>query len=915
MVTGSGIAARQIQNYLARQHLQAGRSAWLAPAVLTFRDWATDLWRRNLDDGSRQLLTPWQVDALWRRVIDESGAGLQGLPGYRHLSAWAREASQRRRDWNVGLDDMRAFRDDPDCRALLGWERAYREALDDAGWLDPGDAVDALAARVPSPDGNGSASALWADLTLTPIQSRLAERLQTAGFKCSDWAPPACNRRCRRIQLADASEEAGVAATWASARLAHQPGQRLALVLPGLEARRDEFVGALEEAVDPGSFRLGDQTGQRKIVCLQGQPTAMDHPMIGAAMNALELFGGRGDFRALSRWLRSPYFGAADNVDARCMLETQLRSHISSQMTFLDAFRSGGLAARIRAALPALADELEAAASGAHQRRATPTTWVTVWRKLLDGLDWGGQDSTAPDDWESALNDLVLLTPILGRLDLSDALAELERILGRPQRLGAVPVHGIFLLASLEDVGPGYDAAWVGGLTDTQWPQASQPIPLLPSTLQRRHGMPWATPAAALEQSRTAIQRLVDRVPEVILSSPESVHEHSVQPSPLILAWPRATEADLLGARPHRSGQMEPGESRLETPADPPADRCRPHRTLTGSDESRLETLADPVPPVEARKLRGGIGTLSTQSTCPLRAFIESRLIAKSLETVQPGLDARQRGIAAHAAVRRLFGGLPDQRELLSWSTEDRTRRIDRSCRLSLRGLFGVAENRMGALFELELARLRSLLARLLELESARTPFRVIAVERAIDVAVAGLEIRGRLDRIDELAPDGPLAVIDYKTGTRNNPGDWLKERPRDLQLPFYAAFLQADVEAVVIAVLNSARPEYKGFWPVGGRFPGRTAKLPPDLSCRTLRDRWRTRIEHLAREFADGDGRIFRKEIRQAEGGIAPLTRIHECTALARTADPRARRDKFDNAAARKAPARANRRASHNEP
>ena len=865
VVTASAIAARQVQSYLARQHLEEGRSAWLAPTILSHRDWATALWRTYLDDGSRQLLSPGQVDALWRRIIDASGAGLQGLPGHRHVAAWAREASQRRRDWSVDSDDLYAFRDDPDCRAFLRWERAYREALDDAGWMDPGDAVDALAVRAPSPAGNGDASVVWADLTLTPIQSQLAEKLQTAGFTCSDWVPPPCNERSRRIQLADASEEVRAAAAWAAARLARQPGQRLAIVVPGLEARQDEVVGALGEALHPESLRLGGLAGHREIVCLQGQSTAMDDPMIGAAMNALELFG-TGDFRVLSRWLRSPFFGAAESTDARCVLETQLRSHISSQMPFLDAFRSGGVAARIRAALPALADDLEAAVSliGAHPRRATLTTWVTVWRRLLGELDWGGHDSTVPVDWESALNDLVLLTPILGRLDLGDALAELERILGRPQRLGAVPLHGIFLLANPEDVGPGYDAVWVSGLTDTQWPQASQPIPLLPLRLQRRHGMPWATPAAALEQSRRTIQRLVERVPDVILSSPESVHEHSVQPSPLILCWPQVTEEDLLGSRGRRSRQVV-------------------------LDESRLQMRADPVPPVQARKLRGGIGTLSMHSICPLRAFIESRLLARPLEAVRPGFNARQRGIAAHAAVRRLFDDRPDQQELLSWSPEDRTRRIDRSCQLSLRGLFGVAEDRMGALFELELARLRSLLTNLLELESTRTPFRVAGVEQTIKADVGGLEIRGRLDRIDELDSDGSMAVIDYKTGRRNNPSDWLKERPRDLQLPFYAAFLEAAVEAVVIAVLNPASPEYKGFWLADRCFPGRSARLPADFAWPMQRDRWRTRLEQLAREFADGDGRIFRKEIRQAEGGIAPLTRVHECTALTRRADPRA--------------------------
>lgn len=868
VVTPDGIAARQVESYLARQHLEDGRSAWLTPNVLSCTDWATALWRRYLDDGSRQLLSPGQVDALWRRVIDESGTALQGSPGYRHVSAWAREASQRRRDWNVDFNDLYAFRDDPDCRALLRWERAYRDALDDAGWLDPGDAVDALAARAPSPADIGSGSVVWADLALSPVQSRLAQQLQKTGFKCSDWAPAACNLQSRRVQLADEAQEVRVAAAWAAARLARERLQRVAIVVPGLETRRDEVVNAIEDTLSPERTGLGARADRREIVCLQGRPTAMDHPMVGAAVNALELFGSAGDFRVLSRWLRSPFFSTPDSADSRCMLETQLRSRISSQMSFMDAFRSGGLAKRIRAAIPVLADELEAAVSlmASQPRRATLTTWVSVWRRLLAELGWGSDDTAVPEDWESALNDLMLLTPILGRLEVRDALAELVRILERPQRLGAMPLYGVFLLSDPADVGPGYDAVWVSGLTDTQWPQASQPVPLLPLTLQRSHGMPSATPAAALEQSRVTIRRLVNRVPEVVLSSPESVHEHSVWPSPLILSCTLVTEADLLGSRARRSRRVVP-------------------------DDSRLETRADPVPPVGARRLRGGIGTLSMHSICPLRAFIESRLLAKPLEPVRPGLDARQRGIAAHAAVGRLFSDRPDQQEVLSWSLDERARRIDRSCYRALRCLFGAAETRLGALFELELARLRSMLTRLLEMESTRSPFRVIGVEETVRAVIGGLKVRGRIDRIDKLGSDGPLAVIDYKTRTRNYPRDWLKKRPRDLQLPFYASFLEGEVEAVAIAALNPASPEYKGFWH-DDEFPGRALKLPPGIAWPMQRDRWRAQLEDLTREFRDGDGRIFRKEIRQAEGTIAPLTRIHEWLALARKAEPRASGD-----------------------
>ena len=868
VVTAGGIAARQIESYLARKHLEEGRSAWLTPNVLSCTDWAVALWRRYLDDGSRQLLSPGQVDALWRRVIDESGTALQGSPGYLHVSAWAREASQRRRDWNVEFDDLYAFRDDPDCRALLRWERAYRDALNDAGWLDPGDAVDALAARAPPPADNVSGSVVWADLALSPVQSRLAEQLRKTGFKCSNWAPAACNLQSRRIQLADEAEEVRVAAAWVAARLAREPRQRVAIVVPGLETRREEVVNAIEDTLSPERSGLGARADRRAIVCLQGRPTSMEHPMIGAGVNALELFGSAGDFRVLSRWLRSPFFSAPDSADSRCMLETQLRSHISSQMSFMDAFRSGGLARRIRAAIPVLANELEAAVSlmTSQPRRATLTTWVSVWRRLLAELGWGGDGSAVPEDWESALNDLMLLTPILGRLELRDALAELVRILGRPQRLGAMPLYGVYLLSDPEHVGPGYDAAWVCGLSDTQWPRASQPVPLLPLTLQRSHGMPSATPAAALEQSRVSIRRLVDRVPDLVLSSPQSVHEHSVRPSPLILCCPLATEAEPLGSRARSSRRPVPGDN-------------------------RLETRADPVPPVEALKLRGGIGTLSMHSVCPLRAFIESRLFAKPLEPVRPGLDARQRGIAAHAAAGRLFSDRPDRQEVMCWSPEERARRIDRSCYRALRSLFGAAETRLGALFELELARLRSMLTRLLEMESTRAPFRVVGVEQTVRAVVGGLSVRGRIDRIDKLGSDGPLAVIDYKTGTRNYPSDWLKKRPRDPQLPFYASFLEGEVEAVVIAALDPASPEYRGFWPDDG-FPGRAVKLPAGIAWPMQRDRWRALLEDLTREFKGGDGRIFRKEIRQAEGTIAPLTRIHEWLALARNAEPRASRN-----------------------
>ena len=867
VVTSGSVGARQVEGHAARRYLEEGCTAWLAPTVQTYRHWAADMWGRYLDDGRRQLLTDGQVNALWRRVVEASPAGRHGLLEYRHASVWARQASERRREWNLGLDELRRFRDDPDCRALIHWEQAYRKALDESEWMDSSDVEDALSVHAESLPSCSDELVVWSDTAISPAHARLLQRLRSAGQRHSVWTPPKTNRRCRRVQLPEFVDEVRTAAAWAADKLARQPRQRIAIVVPELESRRDEVLGIFEDELSPESCRLGIAENRSEIVFLRGGPSALENPVIGAALTALELFARSGDFQVLSRWLRSPFFcPPGGEAEARGILETRLRSRISSQLIFREAFYAGGLEAKIRADLPALGEVLgEAAALMRSQpRQATPSHWAAVWRQLLNVLDWHGSAARAltTEDWESALNALALLTPILGRISASDTLLELQDILGRSRRQGTLPVYGVFVISDPEEVIPGYDALWACGLTDAQWPRAPEPTPLLPLALQNAHGMPSAHPTAALKQSRLTIRRLVEGIGDVILSSPGVVHDHQAQPSPLILSYPVASEADLTG------GGRRPASLGLV-------------------DGSGMETLSDPVPPVTSRKIRGGVRTLSMHSICPLRAFIESRLGAVPLEVVRPGLSAAQRGVAAHAAAQRLLRELPEMQEIASWSVAERAQRIDRSSRQALSRLFGTAQGRLRPLFLLELGRLRSILSALLEVDLARTTFRLVAVEQPMEVTLGGMELSCRIDRIDQLERGGALAIIDYKTGSRHTPGDWLKERPRDLQLPLYASFLEGEVEAVAIAVLQLRNPGYKGFWMKPEQFPGRSARLPSGLTLSGQRKRWRARLEELATEFACGDGRIFMRESKAAGGAFATLTRVHEHNALGRLTNP----------------------------
>src|SRR5690606_2350713 len=84
----------------------------------------------------------------------------------------------------------------------------------------------------------------------------------------------------------------------------------------------------------------------------------------------------------------------------------------------------------------------------------------------------------------------------------------------------------------------------------------------------------------------------------------------------------------------------------------------------------------------------------------------------------------------------------------------------------------------------IEQQRLERLLAAWLELENARAPFTVVETEQWREVRIAGIDVRTKIDRIDQL-PDGRHVVIDYKTG-RPRVEEWFSERPGEPQLPLY---------------------------------------------------------------------------------------------------------------------------------
>jgi ATP-dependent helicase/nuclease subunit B len=836
IVVESTLAARQWELASARETAR-GRAAWLAPDVVPYDPWLETLWVDEL--GEIPPLTPDQSHVLWRRVIDAAPTSA-GLIGHEGVAGWAAAAWRLLHEWRLDLRVERAGPEEGDYREFLGWARRYQAELARRGFVDRAE----LEGRLAKAALDAPRRVEFADLhDDSPARRALRSALEQQGWLLGTRGAAGPEARCRFIGLADAADELRTALAWARARLERSPEARIAVVVAGLGERWPEVERQVETEFPSRGRTWPVWTGR--------QPLA-DDPSAGAALTGLSLLGQSATFATFSRWLRSPLFAAwQPEGPALARLDARLRAELKAQADFEFSYRHGGVAERLARDAPSAAQALMGAmAEIAGGARRTPVRWAHAFSRALVALGWQQpRSANVLSGWHAALDTLMHLSAVLGEISFDAALRELERILLKP-RPAPLPVRGVHLLASIDEVGPGYAAAWVTGFTDAHWPEPARANPLLPRRLQRAHGMPMASPRDARERSAQRLARLTQSVPELVVSWPRRVFDYEAEPSPAIRAWPELA-ADEADVRPRAAARLP----------------------------RRRETLTDPPPAFAGSVLPGGAGMLGRQARCPLRAFVQDRLGARELEPLRFGVSARLRGIAIHRALELAYDALPSQVD----HAPDTAQAL-RCARSALDELFGSAKRPLHALFDLETELLERVLGELLALERRRAPFRVLAVEQRREVALGDYTIHVRLDRLDRLA-DGGLAILDYKTGKRATPADWLAPRLKDAQIPLYAVQANEPISAVVMVRLHGGKASYAGAWDEAA-FPGRAASLRADALSAEV-ERWKEELVALAAEFARGDTRLFTGATDEAEGSYAPLTRVHEQLALRRGALP----------------------------
>jgi len=260
---------------------------------------------------------------------------------------------------------------------------------------------------------------------------------------------------------------------------------------------------------------------------------------------------------------------------------------------------------------------------------------------------------------------------------------------------------------------------------------------------------------------------------------------------------------------------------------------------------------------------------LKDQAACPFRALARHRLQAETPEVPHAGLDALERGTLVHNVLAKVWEQLRSSDALQALSADALNALLDAAADAAMERIRRERPTALSGRFaDIEKRRLMNLASVWLDEDRKRSAFTVLAVEDKRGMAIGGLQLNARLDRVDETA-DGRRIIIDYKTG-KANAGDMLGERPEEPQLPLYLLTAEPEAAAVAFAQVRTGKMVYVGLARDGDLLPGIKAHADSKHNEQypawtDLVAVWGENLQRIASQFADGISAVDPKRYPQS--------------------------------------------------
>ena len=865
VAAASDRAARAILAEYHRNRRREGLTAWTAPDVHSWQSFARQEWeQRRLESSAipdgRLVLNPTQEQALWTGIIRASGHGAGLLDGpLRRLAALCVEAHSLLCACAPRLLEPAARRT---------WQQ---DAEVFSGWLEVFDAECRAKKLVSEQRIAGEITSLLREerivrpgLMLTGFD-RMTPAQQSLFDAWGGWSFASSGERATEIRsyaTPDTGSELAACARWCGQQLQTAPESRLLVITQEIADRRGEIERAFLRERVPHEFSLGVPLATVGIV----RCAALLLRWLDSALDEHEI-----------DWLCSaPYTGSAHELAALEAWHRALRRrNLERTQWTLEAFLSLKTGARLPETwverMRTARERMRAEARSARR----PMEWAELVPELLKDAGWRSVEGSASSDyqatrrWEQALAVCGSLGFDGRRMTWREFLTELQQTLDETLFAPESEEAPVLIAGPAESAGLTADALWFLGADQDSWPARGSLHPLLPLEVQRAAKMPHATAQQDRELAQAMTERLLRSATTVRFSHARLKEGVETRASRII--------AELAGA-------SEPLPAEL-------AEQIWPQpRTIRVVDDVLISLRAE----ADGEAVAGGSNVLTAQSLCPFQAFAQGRLDAERWEAAQAGLTALVRGNLLHEAMSRVWGepangGIRtlDELKALPDLTAFVAMHVSEAMRTRLPA--GARERMPARYLELEELRLTRLVTEWLQYEAARVDFTVEETELKHEVAVAGLRLRVRMDRVDRLN-DGSLLVIDYKTGNVT-PRQWELPRPEDVQLPLYAGFALpqgSNPGGLVFAQMRAGEMAF------AGRVKDANSTLDAALTKRSglvsnpltgeQIDAWREKIEALARDFLAGRADVDPREIPDTcdKCGLHTLCRIHETAQFA---------------------------------
>ena len=794
----------------------------------------SELWQRGqlfgLITDTREIVDSAALAALWRHVVaQETNLSDSEIGRVATLASEAWTLAHRHtmpvnslESLNTGTDNLALFaRCALRMQSLLKRHGGITQAELASNLVTM---LDALQAVLPSNIVITPAFASY------PVQARLLSKLSEHGVQVDS-----CRARAEKTAsptahlFNDATQEMRAAIAWA----ASTKQRTVAIVVPDLASRRDVWLAALREQLNPDQWWFNPETDRDHFNLSVGLALG-EYPHVASLLTMLRTTLAEVDTELIAQALTHPRWGRTGLSLAQLerhhwkLLERGIdRSMINDWCDVL---------------APAVALFVKREHADKRATRAThATTILDATCAFTEHAMIAQSDLFQLDEaWANAIKVWTESDRWLPTVSWRQAIGEIAQFASRQTFQPRAGKARIQVMGLLESAGVPFDAAWITGFTDRVLPEQYKPNPMLPRAWQATH--------------------------HVGLGSRDEIRRRA---NALWTNWSQLTGSLIVSL----ANEIETGEQRISPLAE--ALKIQDHAAITATrspSELVITKHADEALPVTKNDAKSeprplSAGDIERQAHCPRKAVASVMRLQQWPEHVV-GISPRVRGTLVHEVMAaigdaRMRGvidskGEPDLAAL---------RAVAAAAYAHAATLEAAKRPRIpAAVWNIERARLLPLIDQVIALDAARDGFRVIAVEEAVATTLFNAAFKLRVDRVDDFAMakndhERYGVVFDYKTGSAAR-ADWFAEnssgRLAAPQLPLYLFALHAimpidapRIGALGYIIISDDDVKFVGLGADPAFATKKTAKDEPEWFDLTMQ--WKDQLTQLINEIKTG--------------------------------------------------------------